>query len=375
MPGESNVQAGGRTPLLAVDDVTLQYKTEQHLVTATWRVGFEVYEGERFVVLGPSGCGKSTLLRLVAGLDRATSGRIVIDDVDVTRLPSHQRRISMVFQFYALFPHLTVAENITFGLRIRKVDAAARESRLKTVAGLLGLSTLLDRRPSQLSGGQQQRVAMGRAIIAESPVCLMDEPMSNLDAKLRNEMRAEIHALQRQLGMTMLYVTHDQVEAMSMADQVVLLEAGRIEQIAAPQVMYSQPSGLFAARFIGQPAMNLLALEPAPTGAAVAGSMGTAVIAGARPDMMAGIRAEDIVLGDRGGVPATVAALEYLGADTILRCRLGSEHVLVRAGRTVHTEVGESVRLSWPAGALHLFDGKTGRRLSPASARAPETCA
>ena len=338
-------------------------------------VSFDVPKGSLTVLLGPSGCGKSTLLRLVAGLDRATSGRIVIDDVDVTRLPSHQRRISMVFQFYALFPHLTVAENITFGLRIRKVDAAARESRLKTVAGLLGLSTLLDRRPSQLSGGQQQRVAMGRAIIAESPVCLMDEPMSNLDAKLRNEMRAEIHALQRQLGMTMLYVTHDQVEAMSMADQVVLLEAGRIEQIAAPQVMYSQPSGLFAARFIGQPAMNLLALEPAPTGAAVAGSMGTAVIAGARPDMMAGIRAEDIVLGDRGGVPATVAAREYLGADTILRCRLGSEHVLVRAGRTVHTEVGESVRLSWPAGALHLFDGKTGRRLSPASARAPETCA
>ena len=197
-------------------------------------VSFEVPKGSLTVLLGPSGCGKSTLLRLVAGLDRATSGRIVIDDVDVTNLPPHQRRISMVFQSYALFPHLTVAENIVFGLRVRKADAKQRQARLTSVAALLGLTSLLERQPSQLSGGQQQRVAMGRAIIAEAPVCLMDEPMSNLDAKLRNEMRAEIHGLQRQLGITMLYVTHDQIEAMSMADQVVLLDGGKIEQIAPP---------------------------------------------------------------------------------------------------------------------------------------------
>ena len=327
-------------------------------------VSFEVPKGSLTVLLGPSGCGKSTLLRLVAGLDRATSGRIFIDEVDVTKLPPHQRRISMVFQFYALFPHLTVAQNITFGLRIRKVDAKARDQRLQAVASLLGLSSLLDRRPSQLSGGQQQRVAMGRAIIAESPVCLMDEPMSNLDAKLRNEMRAEIHGLQRQLGITMLYVTHDQIEAMSMADQVVLLEAGRIEQIAPPQRMYSQPAGVFAARFIGQPAMNLLQLEHTPLGAAIAGSGGAAVIAGAAPGMVAGIRAEDISLSDSDGIPSTVLSREYLGADTILRCSVGSEQLLVRAGRTLQTEVGDSVRLSWPVGALHLFDGKSGRRLS-----------
>ena len=327
-------------------------------------VSFDVPKGSLTVLLGPSGCGKSTLLRLVAGLDRATSGRIIIDDVDVTGLPPHQRRISMVFQFYALFPHLTVEQNITFGLRIRKMDAQTRDKRLKSVASLLGLSALLDRRPSQLSGGQQQRVAMGRAIIAEAPVCLMDEPMSNLDAKLRNEMRTEIHALQRQLGITMLYVTHDQIEAMSMADQVVLLEGGKIEQIASPEAMYSKPAGLFSARFIGQPAMNLLKLEHDPLGATVAGSGGMAVIAGAAPDMVAGIRAEDIVLSDSVGIPSTVLSREYLGADTILRCKVGSEQILVRAGRVLEARVGDAVRLSWPADALHLFDGKSGRRLS-----------
>jgi sn-glycerol 3-phosphate transport system ATP-binding protein len=326
-------------------------------------ISFEVPKGSLTVLLGPSGCGKSTLLRLVAGLDRPTAGRIVIDDVDVTNLPPHQRRISMVFQFYALFPHLTVAENITFGLRIRRVDAKARDERLQSVASLLGLSSLLDRRPSQLSGGQQQRVAMGRAIIANAPVCLMDEPMSNLDAKLRNEMRAEIHALQRQLGITMLYVTHDQIEAMSMADQVVLLSAGRVVQIAPPATMYSRPASVFAAQFIGQPPMNLLGLEPTPQGAAIAGSRGALVVPGASPGMVVGVRAEDIRLGDREGVPATVLAKEYLGADTMLRCQLGSGQVLVRAGRAVPAQVGDALRLSWPDDALHLFDEQSGRRM------------
>jgi sn-glycerol 3-phosphate transport system ATP-binding protein len=339
-------------------------------VRALDNVSFDVPKGSLTVLLGPSGCGKSTLLRLVAGLDRATSGRIFIDDVDVTRLPPHQRRISMVFQFYALFPHLTVAENITFGLRIRRVDRARRDERLHAVASLLGLTALLDRRPSQLSGGQQQRVAMGRAIIAEAPVCLMDEPMSNLDAKLRNEMRAEIHALQRQLGITMLYVTHDQIEAMSMADQVVLLSAGRVEQVAPPATMYSRPAGLFAAQFIGQPAMNLLQLEHTAGGAAIAGSQGAARIAGAAPGMVAGIRAEDIALSDRDGVAATVVGKEYLGADMMLRCRVGTELLLVRAARAVPAQVGDALRLSWPDEALHLFDGNSGHRVERAPERA-----
>ena len=324
-------------------------------------VSFDVPKGSLTVLLGPSGCGKSTLLRLVAGLDRATSGRIVIDGVDVTLLPPHQRRISMVFQFYALFPHLTVEQNITFGLRIRKVDAKRRDERLRAVASLLGLSSLLHRRPSQLSGGQQQRVAMGRAIIAEAPVCLMDEPMSNLDAKLRNEMRTEIQALQRQLGITMLYVTHDQIEAMSMADQVVLLSAGRVEQVAAPAAMYSRPAGLFAAQFIGQPAMNVLRLEQTARGAAIAGSHGAAVIAHAAPGVVAGIRAEDIVLGADDGIESSVVGKEYLGADTMLRCRVGSEHILVRAGRNVPVQVGDALRLSWPALGPSLFGVRAGR--------------
>jgi sn-glycerol 3-phosphate transport system ATP-binding protein len=269
----------------------------------------------------------------------------------------------MVFQFYALFPHLTVAENITFGLRIRRTEAKQRDERLRSVASLLGLSSLLDRRPSQLSGGQQQRVAMGRAIIANAPVCLMDEPMSNLDAKLRNEMRAEILALQRQLGITMLYVTHDQIEAMSMADQVVLLSAGRVEQIAPPERMYSRPASIFAAQFIGQPPMNLLKLEATARGAAVAGSGGALVVAHADPGMLAGVRAEDIRLGEHHGLTARVAGKEYLGADTMLRCQLGAEQVLVRAGRAVPAQVGDSLRLSWPDDALHLFDGRRGHRV------------
>jgi sn-glycerol 3-phosphate transport system ATP-binding protein len=326
-------------------------------------VSFEVPKGSLTVLLGPSGCGKSTLLRLVAGLDRATSGRIVIDEVDVTKLPPHQRRVSMVFQFYALFPHLTVADNITFGLKIRKVDAKSRDERLARVASLLGLTGLLDRRPSQLSGGQQQRVAMGRAIIAEAPVCLMDEPMSNLDAKLRNEMRVEIHALQRKLGITMLYVTHDQIEAMSMADQVVLLEAGKVVQNAPPQAMYSRPASVFAARFIGQPAMNLLRLEAHPRGAAIAGSRGNAVVEGAAPHMLAGLRAEDVEVATADGIEAMVDATEYLGADTILRCRVGTEPLLVRAARTIKAGPGKPVRLAWRPDALHLFDSKSGQRL------------
>jgi sn-glycerol 3-phosphate transport system ATP-binding protein len=330
-------------------------------------VSFEVPKGSLTVLLGPSGCGKSTLLRLVAGLDRATAGRIFIDGVDVTMLPPHERRISMVFQFYALFPHLTVAENITFGLRIRRVDAKARDDRLRAVAALLGLSSLLDRRPSQLSGGQQQRVAMGRAIIAEAPVCLMDEPMSNLDAKLRNEMRAEIQSLQRQLGITMLYVTHDQIEAMSMADQVVLLSAGRIVQVAPPEVMYARPASIFAAQFIGQPPMNLLELEPAAEGAAIAGSHGAGMVPRASPGMVAGLRPEDIRLGERDGHAASVTAKEYLGADTLLRCQVGTQSVLVRAGRTLPARVGDALRLSWPDDAVHLFDRTSGHRVERAS--------
>jgi sn-glycerol 3-phosphate transport system ATP-binding protein len=232
---------------------------------ALHRIEFEVKAGDFVALLGPSGCGKSTTLRLIAGLDTPSLGRIVIGGRDVTQLPPAQRGIAMVFQSYALFPHLTVAENIVFGLRVRKVDAVERDDRLKRVAELLGLSALLARKPSQLSGGQQQRVALARAIVAEAGVCLMDEPLSNLDAQLRLEMRREIRALQQRLGMTMVYVTHDQAEAMTMADRIILMRAGRIEQNGTPAELYERPATAFAARFIGGPPMNVV------PGASVAG--------------------------------------------------------------------------------------------------------
>ena len=214
---------------IRLEQVTKHWGASQALAG----ISFAVREGSLTVLLGPSGCGKSTTLRLIAGLDTATAGRIYIADKDVTSLPPARRSISMVFQSYALFPHLDVAENIVFGLRVRGVAETERYARLQEVASLLGLDGLLQRKPSQLSGGQQQRVALGRAIISRAPVCLMDEPLSNLDAQLRHEMRREIRALQQKLGITMIYVTHDQTEAMSMADQVILLRDGKIEQDGA----------------------------------------------------------------------------------------------------------------------------------------------
>ena len=221
-------------------------------------VSLTAEEGALLVLLGPSGCGKSTTLRLIAGLEQPDSGAISIGGTDVTNLTSAQRKISMVFQSYALFPHLSVAENIVFGLRVRRVSRAERDERLKRVADIVGLSHLLERKPSQLSGGSVS-VALGRAIISEARVCLMDEPLSNLDAKLRHEMRTEIRSLQQRLGMTMVYVTHDQTEAMTMADRVVLMRDGRIEQNGTPEELYNRPATAFTARFIGTPPMNLIA--------------------------------------------------------------------------------------------------------------------
>ena len=213
--------------------------------TAVNNVSLLVPQGQLVAILGPSGCGKSTLLRLIAGLEEPSSGRVEINGQDVTKLSPSERQISMVFQSYALFPHLSVAENVIFGLKVRKVGRADRDARLKRVAELVELTPYLDRKPAQLSGGQRQRVALARAIIAEQPVCLMDEPLSNLDAQLRHEMRVEIRALQQRLGMTMVYVTHDQTEAMTMADLVVLMRNGGIEQAGAPADIYNHPATSF----------------------------------------------------------------------------------------------------------------------------------
>ena len=323
------------------------------------RISFATQAGQFLVLLGPSGCGKSTTLRLIAGLEKADSGRIFIAGDDVSALPPSRRHLSMVFQSYALFPHLSVAENILFGLKVRKATAADQRRGLARVAALLGLEKLLERKPNQLSGGQQQRVALGRAIIAEQPVCLMDEPLSNLDAQLRNEMRRELRALQQQLKMTMVYVTHDQAEAMSMADQVILLRDGRIEQDATPEELYARPASMFTARFIGTPPMNVVA------GAALAqASPAWAARLGTRAaDIAIGIRPEDVHLAGAAGLPATVSAIEYLGADSVITCMLGDAVLAVRAKGKLRGSAGDIVRVDWDPAATHCFDHVGGQRL------------
>ncbi len=347
---------------IAAENVSKHWKTADGEVHAVDRLSFAFDEGTLNVLLGPSGCGKSTTLRLIAGLEPADGGRIFIAGRDVTTLPPSQRNIAMVFQSYALFPHLPVSENIVFGLKVRKVAPKEVARRLAQVADLLGLSGLLDRKPSQLSGGQQQRVALGRAIIAEAPVCLMDEPLSNLDAQLRQDMRAELRQLQRQLGITMVYVTHDQVEAMSMADRVVLLNRGRIEQNATPVELYERPANTFVARFIGTPPMNLLPLEAGAAGAVVAGTEGPAVAPADCAGLTLGVRPEHIALAFDRGVPATVAGIEYLGADSLVTCRLGATSLAVRIPGSVGLARGDAARLSWAPGAQHLFERDGVRR-------------
>ncbi|MEZ0169751.1 ABC transporter ATP-binding protein [Microvirga sp. TS319] len=317
-------------------------------VSKTWggvggvnRISFKADAGTLLVLLGPSGCGKSTTLRLIAGLEEVDSGTITIGGRDVTHLSPAQRNISMVFQSYALFPHLNVAENIIFGLRVRGVGRAERDARLKKVADIVGLSHLLERKPSQLSGGQRQRVALGRAIIAEAPVCLMDEPLSNLDAKLRHEMRTEIRGLQQRLGMTMVYVTHDQTEAMTMADRVILMRDGHIEQNGAPHELYNEPASDFTARFIGTPPMNIISWQDG------------AVL---------GIRPEHVALVENGGIPAVVKAVEYLGADSILLCDVKGETVSVRQAGYCALPAGAQVALGWQNRHIHLFDRDSGKR-------------
>jgi len=319
--------------------------------------------GRFLVLLGPSGCGKSTTLRMIAGLEEVSAGRVLIGRRDVTWLPPSRRQVSMVFQSYALFPHLSVAENIVFGLRVRKTPAQQRRKRLNDVAELVGLSGYLDRKPAQLSGGQRQRVALARAIIAEYPICLMDEPLSNLDAKLRHEMRVEIRSLQRRLGMTVIYVTHDQDEAMSLADKVILLRDGRIEQEASPAELYERPASTFAANFIGTPPMNLLDMrEVAANGAAGGNALATALQRHDR-DIVVGVRPEAIRPVETGGIPATLVASDYRGADTIVNAEVAGQTIEMRVPGRMNVRSGEVVRLSWSPEATHVFDAHTGRRI------------
>lgn len=350
---------------ITAQELSKHWTTREGRIQAVDRLSFELEPGTLNVLLGPSGCGKSTTLRLIAGLEPADGGRIHIAGRDVTDLPPSQRNISMVFQSYALFPHLSAGENIVFGLRVRKVPAAQTAARLQRVAGLLGLAQLLDRKPGQLSGGQQQRVALGRAIIAEAPVCLLDEPLSNLDAQLRQDMRGEIRALQRSLGITMVYVTHDQVEAMAMADRVLLLNAGRIEQNATPVELYERPANVFVARFIGAPPMNLLPLVEGADGAVIDGTSAPAVAPIDCAGLTLGLRPEHITLLHGQGAPAIVTTVEYLGADSLVTCCLGNATVAARVVGSIGLAPGDTAWLSWAPSAQHFFERDGARRLDP----------
>jgi sn-glycerol 3-phosphate transport system ATP-binding protein len=337
-------------------------------------INLAVADGEMMVVLGPSGCGKSTLLRLVAGLERADSGTIRIGGRVVNALEPKDRDIAMVFQNYALYPHMSVYDNMAYGLRNRRMPKTEIDRRVREAAAILGLSDLLDRKPRQLSGGQRQRVAMGRAIVREPAIFLFDEPLSNLDAKLRVQMRHEIRQLQDRLGTTALYVTHDQVEAMTLGDRLVLLNAGRIEQIGPPLEVYARPQTLFVAGFLGSPPMNVLPATLGEDRASV--RIGPNILPLEQPlahpagsELLVGIRPEHLrPLSGAGGLTFEVEWIEALGADTVLHGRVADVgDVSVRLVGGFAAQPGERLQLAVAAADLHPFDPKSGRRIPSAA--------
>jgi multiple sugar transport system ATP-binding protein len=329
-------------------------------------VDLEVAHGEFMVLLGPSGCGKSTTLRMIAGLESISSGDLSIDDRRVNHVPAKDRDIAMVFQSYALYPHMTVFDNLAFGLRRRGVSSKEIAARVNGVAATLGLSELLKRKPHALSGGQRQRVALGRAIVRDPKVFLFDEPLSNLDAALRVGMRGELIKLHHRLGVTMIYVTHDQVEAMTMGDRICIMNGGKVVQIGAPLDVYREPADTFVASFLGSPPANLL---PARfNGAALAlGETKLAVARESAPeDVIFAIRPEDIrIESETSHALGEVLAVEPLGAETIVRMRLPgiASDVLVRGPRSIRAQVGEQAPIAFDLAAAHLFDPTTTRRI------------
>ncbi len=341
-----------------------------------------VEDGELMVLVGPSGCGKSTSLRMLAGLEQVTSGSVWIGDHDVTQVAPKDRDIAMVFQNYALYPHLTVAENMAFALKIARVGKAERRARVADAARLLDLEEVLDRKPKALSGGQRQRVAMGRAIVRQPQVFCMDEPLSNLDAKLRVSTRTQIAALQRRLGVTTVYVTHDQVEAMTMGDRVAVMKDGVLQQVDTPLALYDRPANLFVAGFIGSPAMNLLAAKTAGDGTAVVDGIeipiDRAASAASSGSVTLGIRPESWRVAGSGevGYPATVAVVEELGADAFVYATpTGIDPAVERTGDVLPQVVarvegrqqlrpGQEIRLVANPKAVHVFDTDSGERLA-----------
>jgi multiple sugar transport system ATP-binding protein len=348
--GASRVYPGSKHP--AVDSLDLK-----------------INDGEFLVLVGPSGCGKSTTLRMLAGLEPVDDGSVFIGDIDVTMLPPRERDIAMVFQSYALYPHMTVAENIGFHLKIKRLAKSEIDERVREAARLLDLDEFLDRKPAKLSGGQRQRVAMGRAIVRQPQVFLMDEPLSNLDAKLRVQTRTQIAALQRRLGVTTVYVTHDQVEAMTMGDRVAVLRDGILQQCATPRDLFIRPANTFVAGFIGSPAMNMLQCTATSNGLAY-GSLELPLAAVQRSALTSdqvtiGVRPEALRIGDKG-LEATIVAIEELGSDSFVYCTPNGHSDVSLVARTDGlnmSQAGTTVHLMPDVTAMHVFDTATGGRL------------
>ena len=322
-----------------------------------------IADKEFLVLLGPSGCGKTTTMRMIAGLEDATDGEIIIDGKRVNDLDPKDRDVAMVFQSYALYPNLNVYENIRFPLKVRKTDPATHDERVMRAAKMVELTDFLHRRPAELSGGQRQRVALARAIVREPNVFLMDEPLSNLDAKLRVSTRQQIKNLSHELQVTTIYVTHDQIEAMTLADRVVVMNAGIVQQVGTPTDIYDRPANTFVASFIGSPAMNLMEGEISNgtfTGENVSISGLTGGIEG---KVTLGFRAEDAAIDPAGTSSAPLYSLELLGDATLAALRLGNTIASVRAAKDYRAEIGEPVSVSIPPDICHIFDAQSGERL------------
>jgi ABC-type sugar transport system ATPase subunit len=317
-------------------------------------VDLEAADGELLAVLGPSGSGKSTLLRVVAGLEAATAGRVLIGGRDVTDLPPGRRNVSMVFQSYALFPHLTVEENVAFGLEVRDVPRREARERARRAAMLVGCEGVLERRPGALSGGERQRVALARALVREPDVFLLDEPLSNLDAELRVQTRSELKALHERVGGTMVYVTHDQVEALVLGDRVAVLRGGKVEQVGTPDELWHAPANRFVARFVGSPPMNLVPADGPLHAAALPG--GRALEIGVRPDVLR-------LVAD-GGVEAEVVLVEVVGADAVIHLRAGRHELVARVSAQGRPQAGQTVQVHARPQDMHLFDAESGERVS-----------
>jgi multiple sugar transport system ATP-binding protein len=326
----------------------------------------DIEDGEFVILVGPSGCGKSTLLRMIAGLENIGSGEIAIGGRVVNNVPPKARDIAMVFQNYALYPHMTVRDNMAFSLVMAKAPKAVLEQRVARAAEILGLGQLLQRYPRQLSGGQRQRVAMGRAIVRDPQVFLFDEPLSNLDAKLRVQMRAEIKELHQRLGTTIIYVTHDQIEAMTMADKIVVMNNGHVEQIGVPLELYDRPANLFVAGFIGSPSMNFLRGRVSGgcfhAGKDIALKLPDCATASEGQPAVYGIRPEHMVLSGEGGMPAIVHVVEPTGSETQVVALFGDASILCAFRERVSAKPGETIWIAPEPALAHLFDAETGRR-------------